>query len=201
MRKYWFKFDRRHMLYPQRQSAPLPTLLFLISTFLIGSVLGSFVGCGAEAGAEEIAGLLSGTEAGSAAGFFRSLWKIGWYHLTVILAATSVLGVFVIPATTFLRGYFLSCTAAAAIVALPEKGVITALIVCGVSAVLTIPSLFLLSQDGFCLSRRLRALSSGKSVHYDDRNVLSHLCVTAVCLLTAAGVDCVLVPWLLSHLL
>lgn len=200
MKKYRFKLTGRRLVRLDRKLTELPTLLFLILCFLMGSVLGCFVGSGAVSGAEAITQLLSEDGIRSVIGYLHCLWTVGWYHLVVLLAATSLLGVFIIPATVFLRGYFLSCTAAATIAVLPEHGIITALIGCGISAVLTMPSLLLLSMDGYSLSKRLRALSMGRSSQYGNGNVLYHIGITAACLFTAAAADYALVPWLLSHL-
>lgn len=174
--------------------------MLMLLCFLLGSVLGCFVGSAAEA-ETEVAGLLSETAAEGVLGFLSSLWTVGWYHLVIILAATSVLGIMMIPTTLFLRGYFLSCTVSATIAVLPEHGILAALISCGIGALLTIPGLFLLALDGFGLSRRLWALSAGRSSHFGGGNVSGHLGIAVMCLLAAAAADRVLVPWLLSRLL
>lgn len=183
-----------------RTVVDLPILALLFLCFLLGSVLGCFVGSGVESEAEEITQLISKSPNPGIIGYLRSLWLVSRYHIVVLLAATSLLGVLVIPLTAFLRGYFLTCAAAAVIAALPEHGVAAALISCGIGAVLTIPSLFLLELDGFALSKRLRALSAGKTDHFSNRNIPQHLGIAAVCLVTAAATDHVLVPWLLSYI-
>jgi len=201
VKKYNLKFNRWDTFRMDRAQIDFPALALLFLCFLLGSVLGCFVGSGAEAGAVEITQMISESTPTGIWGFLRCLGTAGQYHMIVLLAATSVLGVFVIPATSFFRGYFLSCAAAAAIASLPEHGVAAAMISCGISAILTVPSLFLLELDGFGLSKRLRALSAGKSDHFNHGNIPYHLGITAICLLTAAAVDYALVPKLLSYII
>lgn len=199
MKKFSLKCKRWHPTALYRRQTDLPVLILLVLCFLLGSVLGCAVGSGAEA--DEVTHLLSGTRPSGLWGYLCCLYTVGRYHLVVLLAATSLLGVVVIPATLLFRGYFLSCAAAATIASLPEHGIAVALTACGISAVLTVPALFLLAMDGFGLSGRLRALSAGRSNRYSNEAVFSHLGISAVCLITAAAAEQLLVPTLLSYLL
>lgn len=184
-----------------RTQVKLPVLILLLCCFLLGSVLGCIVGSGAETAAGEIHDLVSGNTNVSLSGFLRNLFKVSQYHIAVIASATSLIGIYVIPIISFLRGYFLSCAAAAVIASVPDNGFWIALISCGLSAVLTVPCLFQAELDGFELSMRLRAVSGGKSYYLNTDNVPYHMLVSVICLLGAAVAECILVPLLLSHLL
>ena len=201
VKKFGVAFRRWNGFRLDRDASDFPVLVLLFLSFLLGSLLGCFVGGGIDPNTGNVDQLISGGNTSGIWGFLSSLCTVSQYHIIVLLAATSVLGVFVIPATSFFRGYFLSCTAAAAIAALPEHGIAAAWRSCGISAVITVPSLFLLELDGFGLSKRLRALSAGKSGHFSKGNVSYHLGIAVVCLLTAAAVDCILVPKLLAYIL
>lgn len=200
MKKRSLKF---HKLVRSRMEQPqifLPVLILLFFCFLLGSVLGCFVGSSVNEEATEIAGLISGNTSVHFSGFLHNFCTAGQYHMVALLAATSILGIFIIPLLSFLRGYFLSCTAAAVIVSLPEKGIAAALISCGINALLTVPSLFLLELDAFGLSMRLKALSSGKSYYFSNKNIPYHLGVCIVCIIVAAAAECTLIPFLLSYI-
>lgn len=201
VKKFGVAFGRWRGFRLDRNLEDFPVLILLLLCFLSGSLLGCFVGGGIESGTDEIAQMVSGGEVPGFWGFLHRLCTVSQYHVIVLLAATSVIGVFVIPVTSFFRGYFLSCAAAATIASLPEHGIAAAWVSCGINALLTVPSLFLLELDGFGLSKRLRALSAGKSCHFSKGNVSYHLGISAVCLLTASAVDCVLVPKLLAYIL
>lgn len=178
----------------------MPVLALLFAGFLLGAVTGCFIGRGAE-GSGGLTDYLTGHTDTGVSDFLRELVRSGQYHLIVLAAATSVAGVFVIPLVSAGRGYFLSCTAAALVASLPEHGAAAALIICGIPAVLTVPSLFLLELDGFALSARLRALSAGKSC-LPVRNTLAHdLAVTVLSVILAALAQCLLIPFLLSCLI
>ena len=200
MKKYRLKRGRWPEIRAEQTGIDFPILALLFLCFLLGSVLGCFVGSGVEEETEEITKLISQSPDFGIIGYLHSLWQASRYHIVVLLAATSLIGVFVIPLTAFLRGYFLTCAAAAVITALPEHGILAALISCGIGALLTIPSLFLLQLDGFALSKRLRALSAGKSGHFSNQNIPQHMGIAVVCLITAAATDHMLIPWLLSYI-
>ena len=200
MRKYILKLHKRRQHQSNRTQIRLPVLLLLLLCFLLGSILGCFVGSGTGTAAEEITDLISGNTSVGFSGFLQNLFKVSQYHIAVIAAATSVIGVFAIPLISFWRGYFLSCAATAVIASMPEYGVLTAMISCGISAVLTVPCLFQVELDGFELSMRLRAMSSGRSYYLNTDNVPYHMVISLICLLIAAVAECLLVPLLIDKL-
>jgi len=195
-----FQFHKQNSYQTSRFRAQMPVLLLLLVCFLAGTVVGCLIG----SGAYTLSGTLSGYVAEGVSlhisDFLKNLFRAGQYHFLVLIAATSIAGTIAIPLISFFRGYFLSCAATALIAALPEHGVLTALISCGISAILTVPSLFLLELDGYALSMRLRAVSSGRSYYIDTENIPYDLAVSALCLTTAAVAECLLVPMLLSYL-
>lgn len=201
VRKRIFKMHRSHGC--SRIDPPVrgPILLLLFGAFLAGTVLGAYVGSHGEPIPEVVAAYIEGGANADLRGFFRELFSAGQYHFAVLFAATSTVGVFAIPLVSFLRGYFLSCTAAAIMAALPECGIAAALVLCGGSAVLTVPSLFLLELDSFELSRRLRAISTGHSVPLRAESMPFDLALSALCILIAALAECLLVPALIHYFL
>lgn len=200
MKKRSLKFHKSIQSRLEQTQVFFPVLLLLFFCFLLGSVLGCFVGSGVNEETKEITELISHNTAVDFSKFLRNFFTAGQYHMIALLAATSIIGVFIIPLLSFLRGYFLSCTAAAVIVSLPEKGIAAALISCGINALLTVPSLFLLELDGFGLSMRLKSLSSGKSYYFSNKNIPYHLGICAVCIIVAAAAECTLIPFLLSYI-
>lgn len=189
-----------HPFQRERTQINFPVLFLLFCCFLLGSMLGCIVGRGANTSSEiEVA--LSGNITIGFSHFLGKLWTMGKYHIVTLLAATSVIGVFIIPLVSFFRGYFLSCTVAAVVAIMPEHRFLTALVVCGIGALITVPSLFLLELDGFSLSTRLRSISTGKSYYYPNGDFSYHIGICIICILTAAAVECVLVPLLLSKII
>lgn len=195
-----FKFRRHNVYQISRFRTQMPVLLLLLLCFLIGTVAGCMVGSGAQNLSGPIAGYVTETASFRLSDFLKNLLRVGQYHLFVLVAATSIAGTIAIPLISSFRGYFLSCAATALITALPEHGIPAALISCGISAVLTVPSLFLLELDGFALSMRLRAVSAGRSYYINADRIPYDLAVSALCLTTAAAAECLLVPLLLSYL-
>lgn len=175
----------------------MPVLGMLLVCFLAGSL----VGCIAGQGALSSAGITEQVTARAAAdirAFPGCLLRAGQYHLLVLAAATSTMGVFAIPLVSAFRGYFLSCAAAAVMVSLETHGIATALILCGVPALLSVPTLFLLELDGFELSMRLRAVSAGRSYLPRTEDVPQDLVLSVLSVILAALAECLLVPSLLS---
>ena len=74
----------------------------------------------------------------------------------------------------------------------------TALILCGIPALLSVPTLFLLELDGFELSMRLRAVSAGRSYLPRTEDVPQDLVLSVLSVILAALAECLLVPSLLS---
>ncbi len=178
-----------------------PILLLLFGMFLAGTILGAYVGSHGEPIPEVVAAYINGGANADLRGFFRELFRAGQYHLAVLFAATSTVGVFAVPLISFFRGYFLSCTAAAIMVAAAEHGIAAAMVLCGISAVITVPSLFLLELDSFELSRRLRAVSMGHTVSRRTESLAYDLAFSALCVLIAALTECLFVPTLLLYFL
>lgn len=136
-----------------RQGGEAFTLLIISAAFIAGAVGGSLLGSGELSAAE---GVLPGD--GSVYGsdsYFSLLFSCAKYHLIVLLFSTSLAGVLLIPATLAFRGFALSCTAAFVASAYPEQGIALVLVVLGLPALLTVPSLFIVAYGGELFSARL----------------------------------------------
>lgn len=128
-------------------------LLLLCAAFLAGAAGGSLLGSAESAAAE---GVLPGdVSVYGADSYFSLLFSCAKYHLLVLLFSTSLAGVLLIPATLAFRGFALSCTAACVASAYPEQGTALVLVVLGLPALLTVPSLFVVAFGGELFSARL----------------------------------------------
>ena len=117
-------------------------LSILAACFIAGAVAGALAGSGQLPAGEEI---LPGDGSVYGYGTYAGLlFNCARYHLFVLLFSTSLLGGLLIPATLAFRGFALSCSAAWMVEAYPEAGTALSLIVLGLPALLTVPSLSLI---------------------------------------------------------
>ena len=192
---------RLHWNFNRRFPAERRTRTYVFVGLLISFLLGSAIGCytGSSTGGAGIASSDLLYYATEPSGFFSGLLKLSRFHMAAILAATSTIGLFAVFLISLLRGYVLTCTMAVLQTALPDHGMATAWLICGVSAVITIPSLFLLELDGFEGSVNLRRKSIGSDTAVD--NQLLHGLITAVSLFLAAWAEYAWIPTLVNRLL
>lgn len=169
----------------------------LLISFLLGSAIGCYTGSSADGAGIASSDLLY--YASEPSGFFSVLLKLSRFHIAAILAATSTIGLFAVFLISLLRGYVLTCAMAVIQGTLPDHGMAAAWLICGISAVITIPSLFLLELDGFEGSVNLRQKSVGSDTAVD--NQLLHGLITAVSLFLAAWVEYAWIPALVNRLL
>lgn len=165
---------------PLRAQAQQGLFLFLALFFLGGALIGALVGALSEAG--DLTGLMTAisAETGNWNTFFRALWDATWFHLLVLLAGTSLLGLLLVPLLTALRGYLLSCTAAAVLQGYPWKAV---LVLLGIPALFEIPCFLVLAADAIRISRRL-TVTGGIAAAERENPILRH---TLICLLVLTG--------------
>jgi hypothetical protein len=83
-------------------------------------------------------------------------WKCSRYHIFAALLSTSYLGVFLTPALLMTRGFTLCCTSAALILDYPEQGALLSAAQLGLSNLVSLPCLLLLSADSVRLSGSMR---------------------------------------------
>ena len=173
-------------------------LLLLCAAFLAGAAGGSLLGS-AESAAE---GVLPGDgSVYGADGYFSLLFSCAKYHLLVLLFSTSLAGVLLIPATLAFRGFALSCTAAYVASAYPEQGVALILVVLGLPALLTVPSLFVVAFGGELFSARLVSHYVRRPIPPRYRRGEDRALAVAVMLFAAAAVECFAVPPLVRLLI
>ena len=170
--------------------------MFLALCFLVGAVAGTLIGTLSETGdLSELMTQLS-TEAGDLKGFLHALWDATWFHLLVLLAGTSLLGVLFVPVLSIARGYLLSCTAAAVLHNYPWKAV---LVLLGIPALLEIPCFLVLAADAIRTSRRLAMAASGILPHTEQNNPILRDTVLCLIILTmSAVIETFILPVLLA---
>lgn len=135
-------------------------LLFVL--FIAGSVIGTFVGTFSSSSAETVERLISGHIDVASTSVLTAFWSCGKFHLFVLICATSVLGIFAVPIFAAVRGYLISCSAAA-LISCYENGIWIAVVVIGLPGLFSIPSFFMMSSDAVSASYSLLRLSLGSS--------------------------------------
>lgn len=136
-------------------AAWLPTLLPLAISFFLGTVVGCLWAGGvaeAESGTltAYIEGYLTAARSGALTvpSLFSLLWEtFRWPLLTWILAFTAI-GVIGIPVLFALRGFFLAFAVASFVRVLGGAGGVLAVLLFGITGLLTIPVLFVLGTQG-----------------------------------------------------
>lgn len=174
-------------------------LFLLCAAFLAGAAGGSLLGSAESAAAE---GVLPGDgSVYGADGYFSLLFSCAKYHLLVLLFSTSLAGVLLIPATLTFRGFALSCTAACVASAYPEQGTALVLVVLGLPALLTVPSLFVVAFGGELFSARLLSNYARRPLPPRYRRGEDRALAAALMLFAAAAVECYAVPPLVRLLI
>jgi len=126
--------------------------------------------------------------------YLAVLRNISWYHLLAIFFGTSIFGVVLLPLLSSLRGYLLSLTAATIITNVAGNGVLLAFIYVGLSSILSIPCLFVLSMDSFALSKKLCLLESGTYKQAASLMFLRHAIVCFIFLTASAALEIYISP-------
>ena len=171
-------------------------LLVLLGAFLLGCVLGTLLGADrfSETGAEVFSDKnnIYGSD-----GFLSLLFSCCKYHLAVALLSTSLLGAALIPCVIAARGFVFACTAAAIAASYPgADGVLLVLIVLGIPSLITLPCLFMLGRDGFCMSAGLLAVFDRRSPYPLRFDAAWDGLVCAAALIAAAAMETFVVPFL-----
>ena len=133
---------------------------FIMFCFAAGAIFGSLVG--AFSLTEDIPAIVSGYTLKTMPGGVYAFLNGSKFHIFALICATSTLGVATIPALVAVRGYLLSCTAAAIYVGYPGgKGLLINAVVIGLPALITLPCLIIMASDSLTQSRKLLSLSLG----------------------------------------
>lgn len=181
-----------------------PAFMICAALFCLGVVAGTFLSTGfcSDGGAEEymsryLPSLLAVEDPGSA-GIF---WMIAKYHIAAFLLGFSVLGVVLIPALSFFRGFSLAFTLSVLTRLYSLNGALMGCILfAGVSA-LSVPLLFVVAAGSFFTSLELGRVwfSLPFDPFHDARSsILRFLAVILILFLLALGERAVLNSGLLD---
>ena len=169
--------------------------------FILALTAAAFVAgalAGAAAGSSDAAGSLSFMpEDGSIYGhdsFAAALFSCGGFHLLVLLFSTSLLGVFLIPATMAVRGFSLACSTAWLAITGGESGRAMALVSLGLPNLFAIPALFITAQWSMGFSARLLACYGRRPLPMTAKRDAGRLAIVCGMLLAAAAVEYFVVP-------
>ena len=143
------------------------SFILLILSFLAGCLAGSLIGSLFEfdSALNDFAGISALETTGAVSVFFRFIR----FHLVAFLLGSSYFGIVLLPVLSCIRGYALSCTAATIISCYPQNGIIMAILILGIPAIISLPCFFTISIDGFSASARLFHLVRGNSAPAKDK--------------------------------
>lgn len=192
---------RRAKRKPPAQTVNLWSLLVLAACFLAGAAAGSLMSTGNLTLAAREAVFLDGGSIYGTADFLPLLLSCAKYHIAVVLCATSLLGVVLIPVIAVFRGFALACTAVSVAASGAGNGFLLTAVVLGLPSLLTVPALFLLGCDGMRFSGRLMLLSEGE-IPASPPHGTGHAFEAAILLvLAAAAIQYAVVPPLVALLI
>lgn len=192
---------RRTKRKPPAQTVNLWSLLVLAVCFLAGAAAGSFMSAGNITQAAQEAVFLDGSSIYGTADFLSLLLSCAKYHIAVVLCATSLLGVVLIPVISAFRGFALACTAASVAASAAGNGVLLTAVVLGLPSLLTVPALFLLGCDGMRFSGRLMLLSEGEIPASPPQRAGHAFEAALLAVLAAAAIEYAVVPPLVALLI
>ena len=177
-------------------AAPFLLLLMLIAGIAMGSIVGMFSLHG-NADME--------LDAYAASQFLftsypTALLQSSRFFLVLLLAATSYLGVILIPACSFVRGYLLSCSISAMYARFSFRGLKTAFLLCGVPALVVVPCFILTACDAWSASQRLLSLRFDRGSFSGDWVLLRRFPLVFLAVLLDASYSFYLLPSLFSVL-
>lgn len=129
-------------------------LIMLTLGVLVGGVAGIYFTADGFAAAYASAGQYAAAKM-LPASLPSALWSSARFFLTLLFAATSWLGVLLVPATVLLRGYLLSCSVAALYASYGWAGLRCALLAGGLPALFLAPALIIAACDAYFASRWL----------------------------------------------
>ena len=192
----WKAVTKGNILADSEQNGFL-NLLFIL--FIVGSVAGAFVGN--LSSGEYALGLVSANMRAESAGLIPALWSCGKFHFLVLLASTSLLGVIAVPALSAVRGYLISCGAAALISGYPDRGFLIVLAIMGLPGIFSVPSFFMLSSQAMQSSVRLISSAAGRVRTKSSGSAVALLLACTCSVSIAAVLEHFAVPILLKHLI
>ena len=153
--------NRRIIFFSEPETGRSYFALFLCGTFFICGCIVGTLSAGLVADGSNLEEFISGYIRLAGEGiairpeFLSSLFNAFKYHLAVLFFSFSVLGVFLVPALSAVRGFFLTFSISALIRLFGSGGIVLALALFGLDALITIPCFFILSVQSFSASLRL----------------------------------------------
>ena len=175
--------------------------------FICGSVAGAaaagFVDEGTKLG-DYFSAFLSFflTGANTRPDFFGALLDVFKYNLIAIALGFSILGIFLIPVLTAVRGFFLCFSISTIIRVVGTKGIGLTLAIFGANTLITIPCFFVLSVYSFTVSSfilRLSVLKNQKPAASPfNSRFLVHCGICLTVLIVSALIECYVTPRLIS---
>jgi uncharacterized membrane protein SpoIIM required for sporulation len=180
-------------------------LIICGALFICGGIVGAAAaGFAGSAGISDyMAGYLARAGDSSIGGFFTALFNAWTYPLIAILLGFSVFGVFCVPLLAGVRGFFLCFSVSAVVRHFGGDGVILALTIFGVSAVMNVPCFFILAVQSFSSSlhvfKSVTARGGGSSRPYRG-GFFKRVLVCAAVLMGSALIDTLIVPRLITHI-
>ncbi|NLV86959.1 MAG: hypothetical protein GX025_07055 [Clostridiales bacterium] len=176
----------------------LELCFFLVSLcFVLGAILGCLVGTSFPDSAKAAGGLLDFNFLGM--GFVSGFLGFAMFSLLAVFLGSSYLGVAFLPLLTGARGYILSCSSASIISSSGDGGLITALIVLGIPAFISLPCFFTVVVDAAISSRRLGEITRGRYAPQKNKLML-HFFLSVPFLVLGTLLEMKLVPYLVSIL-
>lgn len=158
---------------------------------LLGCLLASWIGgAGSDGLTSYIQSFLQAAQGEYAASpaILPLLWEQVRYPLAVVLLSFTALGVIAIPALFGLRGFFLSFAISAFVRMFGGDGIVFALILFGLSGVISVPVLFVLGAQGWQRSCTL-AGRGGKRRKSDGGDRFFSLGICAACILLCVLIE------------
>lgn len=173
------------------------SFLLLILCFLIGSITGSMIG--SFRNSDSLLNDFIGFSELQTSDFFHVYLSFSRFHILAFLLSTSFFGILLLPVLSCVKGFALSCTAATIISSVQGNGIIMALVILGLPAVLSLTCFFIISIDGFLNSKRILNLIRGNSVARIDGICLRTIaCIPVLAIGTI--IEMKFIPYLVSNL-
>jgi stage II sporulation protein M len=134
---------------------------------------------------------------------FSSLANNFKYQLIALFLGFSVIGVFLLPILSAVRGFFLSFSVAAIIRLLGSKGILLTLALFGVNTLITVPCFFIISVSAFSASLYLLRLVFSKNLKNTVSPFSSRFFINCgiclIMLIISALIDTYLSPYLIGY--
>lgn len=190
---------RNHLSRRRLQPKETLELCFFLAAlcFVLGAILGCLIGTSFPDSAKAAGNLIDFSLLGK--GFISGFLGFALFSFVAVFLGSSYLGLAFLPLLTGARGYILSCSAASIISSSGDSGLVMALILLGIPALISLPCFFLVAVDAAISSRRLGEISRGGYAPPKNKLML-HFFMTLPFLALGTLLEMKLVPYLVSIL-